>query len=299
MNKLDTADRVRVISALVEGCSIRSTVRMTGISKKAVTKLLVDLGTACAAYHDEHVRNVKAKRVQCDEIWSFVYAKQKNVPEEMKGQFGVGDVWTWVAIDAQSKLCISYLVGLRDGGYAHEFMNDVAGRLANRVQLTTDGHAAYLEAVEDAFGGAVGVDYAQLIKVYGAERAGEARYSPPVCIGTQEKHVCGMADSRHISTSYIERQNLTMRMHMRRFTRLTNAFSKKIENHAHNVAIHFMHYNFCRVHQTLRVTPAMQAGLAKTVWEIEDLAALVEAVELQAIDDGKLKRGKYKSKTSN
>lgn len=299
MNRLSTEDRVRVISALVEGCSIRSTVRMTGVSKKAVSRLLVDIGTACAAYHDEHVRNVKAKRVQCDEIWSFVYAKQKNVPEEMKGQFGVGDVWTWVAIDSQSKLCVSYLVGLRDGGYALDFMNDVASRLSNRVQLTTDGHAAYLDAVERAFGGAVGVDYAQLIKIYGPERAGEARYSPPACIGTQEKHVCGAADSRHISTSHVERQNLTMRMQMRRFTRLTNAFSKKVENHIHNVALHFMHYNFCRVHQTLRVTPAMEAGLAKRVWEIEDLAALVEAEELRAIENGELKRGKYKSKTSN
>lgn len=276
MNKLSTADRVRVISALVEGCSIRSTVRMTGVAKNTVAKLLVDLGNACQAYHDVHVRNVKAKRVQCDEIWSFVYAKQKNVPDEMKGQFGVGDVWTWVAIDAQSKLCISYLVGGRDGGYANEFMNDVAGRLANRVQLTTDGHAAYLDAVEDAFGGSVGVDYAQLIKIYGAERAGEARYSPPACIGTMEKHVCGAADTRHISTSHVERQNLTMRMQMRRFTRLTNAFSKKVENHAHNVALHFMHYNFCRIHQTLRVTPAMQAGLADHVWELDELVALLD-----------------------
>jgi hypothetical protein len=178
-------------------------------------------------------------------------------------------------MDAQSKLCISYLVGGRDGGYAHEFMNDVAGRLANRVQLTTDGHAAYLDAVEDAFGGSMGVDYAQLVKIYGAERTGEARYSPPAIIGTQERHVCGMADSRHISTSHVERQNLTMRMQMRRFTRLTNAFSKKVENHAHNVALHFMHYNFCRIHQTLRVTPAMQAGLTDHVWELDELVALL------------------------
>jgi IS1 family transposase len=275
MNKLTTADRVRVISALVEGCSIRATVRMTGVAKNTVVKLLADIGTACAAYHDDHVRNVKAKRVQCDEIWSFVYAKDKNVPDEKKGQFGVGSVWTWVAMDAQSKLCISYLVGGRDGGYAHEFMNDVAGRLANRVQLTTDGHAAYLDAVEDAFGGSMGVDYAQLVKIYGAERTGEARYSPPAIIGTQERHVCGMADSRHISTSHVERQNLTMRMQMRRFTRLTNAFSKKVENHAHNVALHFMHYNFCRIHQTLRVTPAMQAGLTDHVWELDELVALL------------------------
>jgi IS1 family transposase len=276
MNKLDTADRVRVISALVEGCSIRATVRMTGVAKNTIVKLLAEIGEACAAYHDEKVRNVKAKRVQCDEIWSFVYAKEKNVPIEKKGQFGVGSVWTWVAMDSESKLCVSYLVGLRDGGYATEFMNDVASRLANRVQLTTDGLAAYLDAVDDAFGGSVGVDYAQLVKIYGAERAGEARYSPANIVGTTEKHVCGMADSRHISTSHIERQNLTMRMQMRRFTRLTNAFSKKIENHAHNVALHFMHYNFCRIHQTLRVTPAMQAGLADHVWELDELIGLLK-----------------------
>jgi IS1 family transposase len=272
MNKLTTADRVRVISALVEGCSIRATVRMTGVAKNTIVKLLAEIGTACAAYHDEKVRNVKAKRVQCDEIWSFVYSKDKNVPADKKGQFDVGSVWTWVAMDAQSKLCISYLVGGRDGGYAHEFMDDVASRLANRVQLTTDGHAAYLGAIEDAFGGSVGVDYDQLLKIYGAERIGEARYSPANIIGTSERHVCGLADSRHISTSHVERQNLTMRM--RRFTRLTNPFSKKIENHAHNVALHFMHYNFCRIHQTLRVTPAMEAGLADHVWEIEELLGL-------------------------
>jgi IS1 family transposase len=268
---------------------------MTGIAKNTVAKLLVDLGTACAEYHDKHVRNVKSKRVQCDEIWSFVYAKAKNVPADMQGQFGVGDVWTWVAIDADSKLVVSYMVGLRDGDYAKAFMNDVAGRLANRVQLTTDGLKAYLDAVEDAFGGAAGVDYSQLIKIYGAERAGEARYSPANVIGTEEKHVCGMADSRHVSTSFVERQNLTMRMAMRRFTRLTNGFSKKVENHAHAIAIHYMHYNYCRIHQTLRVTPAMQVGVSSRVWEIEDLAALVEAKELEAIEAGAMKRGKYRT----
>jgi IS1 family transposase len=273
MNKLNTADRVRVVSALVEGCSIRATVRMTGVAKNTIVKLLADLGEACAAYHDVHVRNLKTHKVQCDEIWSYVGCKQKNVPDNCKGVFGIGDVWTWVALDAESKLVVSYMVGLRDAGYATEFMNDVAGRLSNRVQLTTDGHLAYLTAVEDAFGG--GVDYAQLIKIYGAERPGEARYSPANIIGTEEKHVCGMADSRHISTSHVERQNLTMRMQMRRFTRLTNAFSKKVENLIANVALHYMHYNFCRVHQTLRVTPAMQAGLTDHVWEIEELVALL------------------------
>jgi IS1 family transposase len=276
INKLNTADRVRVISALVEGCSTRATVRMTGVAKNTIVKLLAEIGEACAAYHDEKVRNVKAKRVQCDEIWSFVYSKDKDVPAEKKGQFGVGSVWTWVAMDAQSKLCISYLVGGRDGGYAHEFMNDVASRLANRVQLTTDGHAAYLDTVEDAFGGSVGVDYAQLVKIYGAVRSGEARHSPANIIETSERHVCGLADLRHISTSHVERQNLTMRMQMRRFTRLTDAVSKKVENHAHNVALHFMHYNFCRIHQSLRVTPAMEAGLADHVWEFEELVALLD-----------------------
>jgi IS1 family transposase len=237
---------------------------------------------------------LKTCKVQCDEIWSFVYAKAKNVPESMKGEFGVGDVWTWIALDAESKLVISYMVGSRDAGYATEFMQDVAKRLSNRVQLTTDGHRAYLEAVETAFGGAI--DYAMLIKIYGAERPGEARYSPAQVIGVEEKHVCGLADSRHVSTSHVERQNLTMRMAMRRFTRLTNAFSKKVENHAHAIALHYMHYNFCRIHQTLRVTPAMQAGIATRVWDIEDLAALVEEKELIAIEKGAFKRGKYKIK---
>jgi IS1 family transposase len=296
MKRLSQADRVRVISALVEGCSIRATCRMTGVAKNTVAKLVVDLGTVCAEFHDKNARNVKSKRVQCDEIWSFVYAEQKNVPDQMKGPFGVGDVWTWVAIDADSKIVVSYLVGLRDGGYATEFMNDVASRLANRVQLTTDGHKVYLDAVEQAFGGAVGVDYAMLIKIYGPEYAGAGRYSPPACIGTEEKHVCGMADSRHVSTSHIERQNLTMRMAMRRFTRLTNAFSKKVENHAHAIALHYMHYNYCRIHQTLRVTPAMQAGLANRVWDLEDLAALVEEKELEAVEAGAFKRGKYRAK---
>jgi len=241
-------------------------------SINTVTKLLVDVATACAKYHHEHIRNLQTRRVQADEIWSFVYAKAKNVPEE-KRAFGVGDVWTWTAMDADSKLMISYLVGSRDAGYAFEFMQDVASRLSNRVQLTTDGHRAYLEAVEGVFG--IDVDYAQLVKIYGTEQLpSESRYSPPKCLGTRPTTITGNPDEAHISTSYIERQNLTMRMMNRRFTRLTNAFSKKIENHRHSIALHFTHYNFCRIHKTLRVTPAMEAGISNHVWSLEDLASL-------------------------
>lgn len=273
MNKLSTADRVRVISALVEGCSIRSTVRMTGVAKNTIVKLLADIGKACAAYHDQYVRGVAAKRIQVDEIWSFVGMKQKNVPQERREGLGVGDAWVWVAIESESKLVLSYMVGLRDGGYATEFMRDVADRITNRVQLTSDGHKAYLNVVEDAFGG--DIDYAQLVKIYGNERPGEARYSPAECTGAKPCPVVGNPDAKHISTSFVERQNLTMRMSMRPFTRLTNAFSKKIENHMHAVALHYMHYNFCRIHQTTRVTPAMAAGITSKLWEIEDLMALI------------------------
>jgi IS1 family transposase len=275
MNKLGTADRVRVVAALVEGCSIRATVRMTGVAKNTVAKLLADLGNACAKYHDEHVRNLSCKRIQVDEIWTFTYAKNKNLPADKKGVRGYGDTWTWTAIDADSKLIVSYLVGGRSMDYAEDFMHDVSGRLNNRVQLTSDGHNAYLVAVREAFGN--DVDYAQLIKIYDPDPAGGAgrRYSPPAVVSTEIKSISGSPEPKHINTSYAERQNLTMRMGMRRFTRLTNGFSKKIENHIHNVAIHFMHYNFCRVHQTLRVTPAMEAGLTDHVWEIEELVALL------------------------
>lgn len=274
MNKLTNAKRAAVVAALVEGNSIRSTVRMTGVAKNTVVKLLADLGAACAKFHDETVRNVNAKRVQCDEIWSFVYAKAKNVPAEKRGEFGVGDVWTWTAIEAQSKLIVSWLVGARDAGAAYDFMTDVASRLRNRVQLTTDGHKPYLAAVEDAFG--ADIDYAVLQKIYGSDPEGEKRYSPATCIGMQCEIVHGDPDPKHISTSYVERQNLSMRMSMRRFTRLTNAFSKKVENHAAAIALYFVYYNFGRVHQTLRVTPAMEAGLADYVWTIDEIVQLIE-----------------------
>lgn len=277
MNKLSKIDRIRILAALVEGNSIRATCRMTGASKGTVSKLLVDIGSICSDTHDRLVRGLHSNRVQCDEIWSFCRAKQKNLPDDLRGQYGHGDVWTWTALDADSKLIISYLVGLRDAGYATEFMQDIASRLMSRIQLTTDGHRAYLSAVEDAFG--YDIDYAMLIKLYGEERAGEARYSPATCTGTWVDVVQGAPNREHVSTAYVERQNLTMRMSMRRFTRLTNAFSKKVENLEHAVALHFMHYNFCRVHQTLRVTPAMEAGISDHVWEIGDLVDLLVAKE--------------------
>lgn len=273
MNRLTTAKRVAVVKALIEGCSVRATVRLTGVAKNTVAKLLVELGAACAAYQDEHLRNLPCKRLQCDEIWSFVGAKDKNVPADKKGQFGVGSVWTWTAIDADTKLCAAWLVASRDGGSAYDFMQDVASRLRGRVQLTTDGHKPYLEAVEAAFG--MEIDYATLTKIYGVDPQAERRYSPPVCLGCKSEIVSGSPDAKHISTSYVERQNLTMRMSMRRFTRLTNAFSKKVENHAAAVALYFMWYNFGRVHQTLRVTPAMEAGVADHVWTVEEIVGLL------------------------
>jgi len=246
---------------------------MTGTSKSTIIKLLNDLGVACAEYHNRNVRNLKVRRMQADEIWCFVGAKAKNVRAEKK-QEGWGDVWTWVGIDADTKLVLSYLVGGRDGGWAHEFMEDCASRINNRVQITTDGHRAYLEAVEGAFG--ADIDYAQLHKIYGAPSDDEQRrYSPARCIGSDMKVVSGDPDPAHVSTSYVERQNLTMRMGMRRFTRLTNGFSKKVDNHRHMVALHYMYYNFCRIHQTLRVTPAMEAKITDRVWTIEELISLL------------------------
>jgi len=265
--------RSRIVGSLVEGNSIRATCRMMGAAKGTVLKLLEDLGTVCAAYHDEHVRGVAAKRIQCDEIWSFCYGKEKNVSQEQKAK-GAGSLWTWTALDAHSKLIVSYLCGGRDASWAREFMKDLAARVTTRVQITTDGHKAYLEAVEGAFG--MDVDYALLIKLYGSPSQPDTRYSPGVCIGTETVYISGKPDPKHVSTSYVERQNLTMRMSMRRFTRLTNAFLKKVENHEHMLAIYFIYYNFCRVHQTLRVTPAMEAGIASHVSSISDLVALLE-----------------------
>jgi len=274
MNKLTTEKRIAVVRALVEGCSIRSVVRMTGVAKNTVVKLLCDLGAACAAQHAALVNSLSPKQIQCDEIWSFCHAKQKNVPAECQGVFGHGDVWTWTALDSDTKLIISWHVGLRTGADAHAFMADLACRVLNLPQLTADGFTSYPEAVYAAFGERV--DYAQLYKLYQAERAGEARYRPAACTGTREAAVIGEPDPAHISTSHVERQNLTMRMSMRRFTRLTNAFSKKVENLEHAVALHFMHYNFCRIHQTLRATPAMAAAVTDRLWDVADLIGLLD-----------------------
>lgn len=283
MNCLDPKSRARVIGCLIEGCSIRATVRMTGAAKNTVVKLLADIGCACGAYHNRYVRNLRVRRLQADEIWCFVGAKAKNTRLEKKAE-GWGDIWTWVGIDADSKLVVSYLVGGRDGGWAQEFMEDCASRIRGRVQITTDGHRVYMDAVEGAFGAEV--DYAQLQKIYGASMEPERQYSPARCIGCDMKVVSGNPNPKHISTSYVERQNLTMRMQMRRFTRLTNGFSKKADNHRHSVALHYMHYNFCRIHQTLKVTPAMEAGLTDHVWSLEELCALLPkpVVKASAID---------------
>ena len=290
MNKLGTEDRARILHLLCEGQSIRAITRLTGASKNTVTKLLIDAGKACAAYHDEHVRGLASKRIQVDEIWSFTYAKQKNVGTAKAAPEHAGDTWTWTAIDADTKLIAAYLVGGRDAEYAMWFMDDLRSRLADRVQLTSDGHRAYLEAVEGAFG--EDVDYAQLVKLYGKAPEGPTRrYSPAECTGAKKIPVQGNPDEKHVSTSYVERQNLTMRMHMRRFTRLTNAFSKKVENHAYAVALHMMYYNFVRIHKTLRVTPAMAAGVSTKLWEIGDIAKLVENAEAP-----RSKRGPYKNK---
>ena len=276
MDTLDGTRRAQIVAALVEGNSIRATSRMTGASKNTIVKLLADLGHVCAMYQDVALRNLPCRRIQVDEIWSFVYAKAKNVTDKIRQEQGpeVGNIWTWTAICADTKLVPSFLVGGRDAGYATDFMQDLAGRLANRVQLTSDGLKVYLEAVEDAFGS--DIDYAMLVKHYGSEPEGEKRYSPAVCTGTTRKAVTGKPDDIHISTSYVERQNLTMRMSMRRFTRLTNAFSKKIDNLRHAVALHFMHYNFARIHQTLRVTPAMEAGVTEHVWSIGEIVELLD-----------------------
>jgi len=274
MNILATDKRAQILNCLVEGCSMRSTSRLTGAAKKTVERMLVTAGKACAEYMDKAMRNLNCKLLQVDEVWSFTYAKQKNVPASMKGSDEVGDTWTWIAIDSKSKLIPCWHIGKRNATDAYQFINDLAPRLAGRVQLTSDGLKAYVEAVEGAFG--ADIDYAQLIKLYGNEIPnGEVRYSPAPCVGARKKNISGTPDKALISTSHVERQNLTVRMSNRRFTRLTNAFSKKLENHKHAAAINFMHYNFCRIHQTLRVTPAMEAGIADHVWGLEEIVALL------------------------
>jgi IS1 family transposase len=294
MNKLDSGDRVRILHLLCEGQSIRAITRLTGTSKNTVIKLLIDTGKACMAFHDANVRNVKAKRIQVDEIWSFTYAKQKNVADAKAAPDGAGDTWTWTAIEADTKMIVSYFVGGRDGDCAKWFMDDVASRLATRVQLTSDGHKAYLEAVEGAFG--ADVDYAQLVKIYGASpESAKARYSPADCTGIKKIRIEGQPDENHVSTSYVERSNLTMRMHMRRFTRLTNAFSKKVENHVYAVALHMMYYNFVRLHSKIRMSPAMAAGVSDRLWEVTDIVALVEQTEEASAPK---KRGPYKKSGS-
>lgn len=277
MNRLTTKDRARILSVLCEGMGVNAACRVTGASKNTVLKLLADVGEACALYQDRVMNGLTCKRIECDEIWSFVGMKERNVPEELKGVLGVGDVYTWTAIDADTKLVPCWHVGTRAIESARPFIQDLADRLTNRVQLTTDGHKAYLTAVEEAFGS--GIDFAQLVKIYGNEgqtKEDTRRYSPAECTGTEKNRITGNPDMENVSTSYVERQNLTMRMHMRRFTRLTNAFSKKLENHMHAISLYFMFYNFCKIHKTLRVTPAMEAGIDDHVWTLEEVVMMAD-----------------------
>jgi IS1 family transposase len=278
MNKLPLAKRTQILAMLCEGSSMRSISRIADVSINTVAKLLIEAGEACLALHDETVRNVKASRIQCDEIWSFCYAKAKNVPTAKAAPDGAGDVWTWTAIDADTKLMVSYFVGDRGAESAMILMDDLRSRLANRVQLTTDGHRAYLEAVEGAFG--ADVDFAQLVKLYGelGGHSPERRYSPAQCNGAIKRRVEGNPDIDHVSTSHVERMNLSIRMQNRRFTRLTNAFSKKLDNHIHALALYFAFYNFCRIHKSLRVTPAMAAGITDRLWSLEDIVAKIDAM---------------------
>jgi IS1 family transposase len=273
MNQLDAEKQAQVLFALVEGNSISSICRMFKVGKNTVARLLVVAGQACAQYQNKALRNLNCKLVQCDEIWAFVGSKDKNVPDDKKGKFGFGSVWTWTALDAESKLMCTWTVGDRSAEAAAEFIKDLAGRLKNRIQLTTDGYSVYAKAVEDAFGS--DIDYAMLVKLYGESSETEKRYSPAECLGAQKRPITGDPDLKHVSTSYVERQNLTMRMHMRRFTRLTNAFSKKLENHIAAVSLHFMYYNFVKIHSTLRCTPAMQAKVTDRLWDIADIVELV------------------------
>ena len=278
MNFLPKDKRILILKCLVEGMCLRSAARIADVSRNTVVKLLADAGKTCCEYQDEALRNLPCKRIQCDEIWSFVYAKAKNVPRARAAPPEAGDVWTWTAMCADTKLVPSWRLGDRSAATARDLMDDLQGRLANRIQLTTDGHRAYLVAVEEAFG--ADVDYAMLVKLYGKpegnDRSAEVRYSPSECVGTRTAVITGKPNEGHISTSYMERQNLTMRMSMRRFTRLTNAFSRRLEFLGYSVALHFMHYNFCRIHQTLRITPAMAAGVTDRLWEIGDIVELVE-----------------------
>ena len=292
MNKLSHAKRAQILSMLCEGSSMRAISRVTDVSINTVTKLLIDAGLACARFHDETVRGVTAKRVQCDEIWSFCYSKAKNVPTAKAAPAGAGDVWTWTALDSGSKLIVSYLIGGRDGEYAMAFMDDLRSRLANRVQLTTDGHKAYLSAVDEAFG--IDVDYAMLVKLYGEAPEVEKRYSPAVCIGARKDKITGNPDRDHVSTSHVERSNLSFRMHMRRFTRLTNAHSKKFENHCHMVALYTVWYNFARINSAVRMSPAMAAGVSQQLWTMGDIVTLID----KAAGEPK-KRGPYRPRISN
>jgi IS1 family transposase len=292
MNKLPMEKRAQVLSLLVEGNSLRAASRIADVSYNTVCKLFAEAGRVAGEYQDKTLRDLTCKRLQLDEIWSFVYAKEKNVGLAKAAPDKAGDAWTWVAIDADTKLVPSWRIGDRSSETALAFMTDLASRLRNRVQITTDGHKAYLEAIEDAFG--ADVDYAMLVKVYGPAPEGNTRrYSPAECVGAHKHRIEGNPDARHVSTSFAERQNLTMRMSIRRFTRLTNAFSKKLENHALAVALHYFHYNFCRIHKTLRVTPAMAAGVVDRVMDMSDLAALIAAQEAPAA-----KRGPYKKRAA-
>jgi IS1 family transposase len=292
MNKLSTSDRAKILHMLCEGNSVRSITRILNVGKNTVLRLMVDAGRACDAYHNKHVRELRTRRVQVDEIWSFIYAKQKNVAAAITAPEGAGDAWTWTALDADNKLIISYFVGGRDGDCAAWFIDNLAVRLANRVQLTSDGHKAYLEAVEGAFG--ADIDYAQLVKLYGASpESAKGHHSPADCTGAIKSPIEGKPDPKHISTSYVERSNLTHPMHNRRFTRLTNGFSKKFENHAYSVALFAMYSNFVKIHSTLHETPAMAAGVSKTLWEIGDIVKLVEAAEAKPT-----KRGPYNKRAA-
>lgn len=277
MNRLPSEKRQQILQLMVEGMSLRAITRLTGTSRTTLLKLLADAGRAFSEYQDRALMNLPCRRVQVDEAWAFCYAKQKNVPTAKAAPEGAGDIWTWVGLDAESKLAVSWYIGGRDGEAAMVFMDDLAKRLANRVQLTSDGHKAYLDAVEGAFGG--DIDYSQLVKIYGEAPKAEKRYSPAQCIGAHKHRVEGRPDPKYVSTSFVERQNLSMRMGNRRMTRLTNAFSKKAANHAHMMSIYFMHYNFVRIHQTIRMTPTMAAGVTKKLWEMPDLVQVLEAWE--------------------